>query len=208
MRLYQFCNMRDIALKSPLRNSFSTEFAGTQMMRKSLAIGAILAMAVAAKSDARRPIAKHGNAAIHPAADRLPVDHRFRAAARLLRPPVRRAEQGASPRRKWSSSTKPARRRPRRACSAFRSPNFGGLFGGGDDEVKQIASTVARVSQDRYGGWVVTLADGSTWSAAGRCAAGAWALRRATRSSSAADPSAHSILSVNGQPGIRVKRIG
>jgi hypothetical protein len=95
----------------------------------------------------------------------------------------------------------------KRSLFGFSIPDFGGLFGGGDDEVKEIASTVTKASQDGYGAWIVTLADGSTWyqqddSPLGlppekgnkvvvhRGSLGAFFLR------------------VAGQPGIRVKRIG
>src|SRR5438046_2974294 len=51
----------------------------------------------------------------------------------------------------------------KRGLFGFSIPDFGGLFGSGDDEVKEIAGTITKVSQDPYGAWVVTLADGSTW---------------------------------------------
>ena len=51
-----------------------------------------------------------------------------------------------------------------RSLFGFSIPNFGGLFGGGDDEVSQIESTVARTGHNPEGGWVIYLADGSVWS--------------------------------------------
>ena len=51
----------------------------------------------------------------------------------------------------------------KRSLFGFSIPDFGGLFGGGDNDVKEIASTITKVSQDPYGAWIVTLADGSTW---------------------------------------------
>jgi len=50
----------------------------------------------------------------------------------------------------------------KRSLFGFSVPDFGGLFGGGDD-LKEIASTITKVSKDPYGAWIVTLADGSTW---------------------------------------------
>ncbi|HVI04759.1 MAG TPA: hypothetical protein VM711_01525 [Sphingomicrobium sp.] len=50
----------------------------------------------------------------------------------------------------------------RRSLFGFSIPNFGALLGGGD-EMSQIESTVQSVAQNAYGGWTITLADGSTW---------------------------------------------
>lgn len=52
----------------------------------------------------------------------------------------------------------------KRSLFGFSVPNFGGLFGAGSDDIKQIESTVAGVSHNGEGGWVVKLADGSVWS--------------------------------------------
>ena len=57
----------------------------------------------------------------------------------------------------------------KRGLFGFSIPDFGGLFGGGDDEVKQIASTATRIGHNADGGWVVILADGSTWSQTDDC---------------------------------------
>lgn len=51
-----------------------------------------------------------------------------------------------------------------RSVFGFSVPDFGGLFGGGDDQLKQIESTVARSGRNADGGWVFYLADGSVWS--------------------------------------------
>src|SRR4051812_40926625 len=51
----------------------------------------------------------------------------------------------------------------KRSLFGFSIPDFGGLFGGAGDDIKEIASSITRVSKDPYGAWVVTLADGSTW---------------------------------------------
>ena len=95
----------------------------------------------------------------------------------------------------------------KKSLFGFSIPNFGGLFGGNDDDVKEIASTVTRVSQDPYGAYVVTLADGSTWYQQDDAPLGLGpekgdkiVVRRGTFGAF--------YLSVNGQPGIRVKRIG
>lgn len=52
----------------------------------------------------------------------------------------------------------------KRSLFGFSVPNFGGLFGSGSDDIKQIESTVAGIGNNADGGWVLKLADGSTWS--------------------------------------------
>lgn len=49
----------------------------------------------------------------------------------------------------------------KRSLFGFSIPNFGGLFG--NDDMKQIEGTIAGVSQNADGGWIVRLADGSVW---------------------------------------------
>jgi hypothetical protein len=55
-------------------------------------------------------------------------------------------------------------RAAKRSLFGFSIPDFGGLFGGGDDEVSQIESSVARTAHNPDGGWIIYLADGSVWS--------------------------------------------
>jgi hypothetical protein len=50
-----------------------------------------------------------------------------------------------------------------RSLFGFSIPNFGGLFGGDENEVKQIESTVTRSGRNADGGWIFYLADGSVW---------------------------------------------
>jgi hypothetical protein len=95
----------------------------------------------------------------------------------------------------------------KKSLFGFSIPNFGGIFGGNEDEVKEISSTVTRVQQDPYGAYVLTLADGSTWYQQDDAPLGLGPERGdkivVRRGSFGAF-----YLSVNGQPGIRVKRIG
>jgi hypothetical protein len=95
----------------------------------------------------------------------------------------------------------------KRSLFGFSIPDFGGLFGGGDNDLKEIASTVAKVGHDPYGAWVVTLADGSTWAQTDDATLGLGpekgdkvVVRRGSFGAF--------FLRVNEQPGIRVKRIG
>jgi hypothetical protein len=95
----------------------------------------------------------------------------------------------------------------KKSLFGFSIPDFGGLFGGAGDDVKEIASTVTRVAQDPYGAWVVSLADGSTWAQQDDAPLGLGPEKGdkvvVHRGSFGAF-----FLRVNGQPGIRVKRIG
>lgn len=96
----------------------------------------------------------------------------------------------------------------RRSLFGFSVPSFGGLFGGdAKDEVKEIQSTVTGVDRNPEGGWTIKLADGSTWTQtddtpiALRPVRGQKiVVRRGLLGSFR--------LSVNGQPGVKVKRIG
>lgn len=95
----------------------------------------------------------------------------------------------------------------KKSLFGFSIPDFGGLFGGAGDDVKEIASTVTRVAKDPYGAWVVSLADGSTWAQQDDAPLGLGPEKGdkvvVHRGSFGAF-----FLRVNGQPGIRVKRIG
>lgn len=51
----------------------------------------------------------------------------------------------------------------KRSLFGFSIPDFGGLFGGNEDEVKEISSTVVSFDHKPYLGWTIRLADGSTW---------------------------------------------
>src|SRR5947209_1419529 len=51
----------------------------------------------------------------------------------------------------------------KRSLFGFSVPNFGALFGGNDDQVNQIESTIAGAFENGYEGWTIKLADGSTW---------------------------------------------
>jgi len=55
-------------------------------------------------------------------------------------------------------------RQAKRSLFGFSIPNFGGLFGGGNDDVSQIESTIKGTGHNVDGGWIITLADGSIWS--------------------------------------------
>jgi hypothetical protein len=50
-----------------------------------------------------------------------------------------------------------------RSLFGFSIPNFGGLFGN-NGEISQIDGTIKSTGRNQDGGWVITLADGSVWS--------------------------------------------
>lgn len=96
----------------------------------------------------------------------------------------------------------------RRGLFGFSVPSFGGLFGGDDkDEVKQIEGTVTRAYANGEGGWTVRLADGATWTqtddnpiALEPRPGDKVLIKRAALGSFT--------MSVNRQPGVKVRRIG
>lgn len=99
-------------------------------------------------------------------------------------------------------------RATRRSLFGFSLPGFGGLFGDdGEESVKQIESTVASSVRNGDGGWTVRLADNTTWMQTDDTPLGLSpkpgqkvVVRRGSMGSY--------YLSVNRQPGFKVKRVG
>jgi hypothetical protein len=52
----------------------------------------------------------------------------------------------------------------KRSLFGFSVPNFAGLFGGDNDEIKQVEGVIRSVSYNADGGYVFALQDGSRWS--------------------------------------------
>jgi hypothetical protein len=94
-----------------------------------------------------------------------------------------------------------------RGLFGFSIPNFGGLFGGDEDEIKQIESTVTRSGRNADGGWVFYLADGSVWTQTDD-----WPLGLPPERGDKVVVSRGLLgsfrLKLNKQPEIKVKRIG
>jgi hypothetical protein len=95
----------------------------------------------------------------------------------------------------------------KKSLFGFSIPNFGGLFGGGEDEVKQIESSITALGHNADGGWTLRLADGSTWTQVDDAQLGLPPVRgdkvvikRGTLGSF--------WLELAKQPGFKVKRIG
>ena len=82
-----------------------------------------------------------------------------------------------------------------------------GLFGGDENEIKQIESTVTKAGRNAFGGWIFYLADGSVWSQQDDWPLGLPPVRgdkvKVTRGLLGSF-----VLQLNKQPGIKVKRIG
>lgn len=95
----------------------------------------------------------------------------------------------------------------KRSLFGFSIPDFGGLFGGGDNDVAEIASTIARVGHNADGGWLVDLADGSTWTQTDDSPLGLGP-EKGDKAVVHRGSFGAFFLRVNGQPGIRVKRVG
>lgn len=95
----------------------------------------------------------------------------------------------------------------KRSLFGFAVPNFGGLFGGGEDDIKQIASTVAGTSRNADGGWVLKLADGSTWSQVDDAMLGL-PPRRGDKVIVKRGLMGSFYLELGKQPGFKAKRIG
>ena len=95
-----------------------------------------------------------------------------------------------------------------RSLFGFSVPDFGGIFGGDDkDAVKEIESTVVAARANGEGGYIVRLADGSTWTQVDDTPLGLppekgdkVLVRRGSFGTF--------YLRVSGQPGVKVKRIG
>lgn len=94
-----------------------------------------------------------------------------------------------------------------RGLFGFSIPNFGGLFGGDENEIKQIESSVTKWGKNADGGWIFYLADGSVWSQQDD-----WPLglppERGDKVTVSKGMLGSFRLRLNKQPEIKVKRIG
>ena len=95
----------------------------------------------------------------------------------------------------------------KRSLFGFSVPNFGGLFGSGSDDIKQIESTVSGVSNNPDGGWVLKLADGSVWSQVDDAPLGL-PPRRGDKVVVKRGLMGSFYLELGKQPGFKAKRIG
>src|SRR3954470_15209079 len=130
-------------------------------MRNSLLITAALAALTTTPAEARAPVATGtpanmqrllGCRAIQDSAQRLACFDRETSAV-----------DQAIARRDLVLIDKARATAAKRSLFGFSIPDFGGLFGGADDEVKEIASSVTTYSHNDFTGWTIRLADGSLW---------------------------------------------
>lgn len=95
----------------------------------------------------------------------------------------------------------------KKALFGFSVPSFGGLFGGDDDEVKQIEGVIASAKFTPHIGWKIRLVDKSVWTQTDDTQLGIAPkpgnkviIRRGTLGAFR--------MSIDGQPGLKVQRIG
>jgi len=92
-----------------------------------------------------------------------------------------------------------------RSLFGFSIPNFGGLFGS-NGEISQIEGTIKSTSRNADGGWVITLEDGSVWTQTDD-----WPgldARAGKKVNVKRGVLGSFWMSIPGQNGIKVKRIG
>jgi len=175
------------------------------MTSKLLVVGSIVAVAVAARSDARST----PNTGTPQSVQQLIACRTMTDSAQRLACYDRQADalSNAIAKKEVVVIDKARATAAKKSLFGFSIPNFGGIFGGNEDEVKEISSTATRVSQDAYGAYVVTLADGSTWYQQDDAPLGLGP-EKGDKITVRRGSFGALFLSVNGQPGIRVKRIG
>jgi len=95
----------------------------------------------------------------------------------------------------------------KRSLFGFSVPNFSALFGGGDEQVNQIESTVTGAFENGYEGWTVKLADGSTWQQTDGNPV-ALPPRKGDKAVVRRGAMGSYFLKLGSQPGFRAKRVG
>jgi hypothetical protein len=174
-------------------------------MRNSLLITAAFALTIASSTEARKPVATGtpasvqkliGCRAIQDNAQRLACYDRETAAV----------DQAIS-KKDLVLIDKARATQAKRSLFGFSIPDFGGLFGGGDDDVKEISSTVVTFSHNAYTGWTLRLADGSEWVQTDDAQLGL-PPRKGDKVVVRRGSFGAFFLRLNGQPGYKVKRIG
>lgn len=89
----------------------------------------------------------------------------------------------------------------------FSIPSFGGLFGSDAEDIKQIQSTVKDFGYEAGRGWVIKLADGSTWLQTDDAELGL-PPEKGQKVVVVRGSFGSFFLRLNGQPGYKVRRIG
>ena len=174
-------------------------------MRNSLLIAAVLAMTATSSANARGPVAT----ATPPSIQRLIGCRGIQDNAQRLACFDREtaAVDQAIAKKDIVLIDKARATQAKRSLFGFSIPDFGGLFGGNEDEVKEIASTVTTFSHDVYRGWIIRLADGSEWAQSDDAQLGL-PPRKGDKVVVHRGSFGAFFLRLNGQPGYKVKRIG
>ena len=95
----------------------------------------------------------------------------------------------------------------KRSLFGFSIPNFSALFGGGDEQINQIESTVAGAIENGYEGWLIKLADGSTWQQTDGTPV-ALAPRKGDKVTVKRGTMGSYFLKLGSQPGFKARRVG
>jgi hypothetical protein len=172
-------------------------------MRRSIVLASAAALVAAGSADARRPVPTGTPAQVQ----QLIACRNIAAADQRLACYDREvaAVDKAIASKDLVLIDKERARAAGRSLFGFSIPNFGGLFGNGG-EVSQIDAAIRSTGRNQDGGWVITLDDGSVWTQTDD-----WPgfdarpgkkviVKRGTLGSF--------WLSIPGQNGIKVKRIG
>jgi hypothetical protein len=97
-------------------------------------------------------------------------------------------------------------RSTKRTLFGFHVPSLGSVFGGGEDEIKQVEGVIAGVSTNRDGGYVFHLQDGARWSQTDSRSI-ALEPQRGDKVLIKRGAMGTYFLSVDRQPGVRVERL-
>jgi len=174
-------------------------------MKKSLLITAAFATLMSGSAGARGPVASGtpanmqrllGCRAIQDSAQRLACFDRETAAV-----------EQAIAKKDLVMIDKARATAAKRSLFGFSIPDFGGLFGGNDDEVKEISSSVVSFDHNQYFGWTIRLADGSTWAQTDDAQLGL-PPKKGDKVVVHRGSFGAFFLRLGGQPGFKVKRIG
>jgi hypothetical protein len=174
-------------------------------MRNSLLISAAFAIVVTGPANAKRPVSSGTPASMQQLLNCRSIQDSTQRLACYDREAA--AVNQAIAKRDLVLIDKQRATQTKRALFGFSIPDFGGLFGDNDDEVKEISSTVVSASRNGYLGWTIKLADGSTWAQTDDAELGLppekgdkVVVHRGTLGAF--------FLRIGSQPGFKVKRIG
>jgi len=174
-------------------------------MRNSLLITAVFALTVTGVADARKPLATGTPAGVQRLIGCRAIQDNAQRLACFDR--ETEAVEQAIAKKDLVLIDRARATQAKRSLFGFSIPDFGGLFGGGEDEIKEISSTVTTFAHDAYRGWTIRLADGSEWAQTDDAQLGL-PPRKGDKVVVHRGSFGAFFLRLNGQPGYKVKRIG